>query len=90
MSNPETRSALVKLEYPVQLADKRLSEVVVRRPTLGDLMDFPVDAATGLKEEVALLAHLCGLNVEDMRALDSGDYGRVQEQVLRFRGLSVT
>jgi hypothetical protein len=90
MSNPKTQSALVKLDYPVQLPDRRLAEVVVRRPTLGDLMDFPVDAASGLKEEVALLAHLCGLNVEDMRALDSEDYGKVQEQVLRFRGLPVT
>jgi hypothetical protein len=56
---------------------------------MGDILDFPVDATTGLKEEVALMAHLCGLVVEDMRGVDSEDYGKLQEQLLRFRGVSI-
>ncbi|MDR2819315.1 MAG: phage tail assembly protein [Desulfovibrio sp.] len=42
-----------------------------------------------MKEEVALMAHICGICVEDIRGMDSQDYNRLQEQLLRFRGVSV-
>lgn len=79
----------IPLDYPVQLADRELENVTMRRPSVGDLMDFPVNAATGLKEELGLVAHLCDLHVEDLRLMDSEDYGRLQKQLLRFRGISV-
>jgi hypothetical protein len=89
MSNPKTQAAIIKFDYPVQLADRVLSEVALRRPTLGDMLDYPVDQHSGLKEETALVAHLCGLVVEDLRGIDAGDYNKLQDQLLRFRGISI-
>ena len=79
----------ITLDYPVHLADRELENVTMRRPSVGDLMDFPVNATTGLKEELALVAHLCELHVDDLRLMDSEDYGRLQKQLLRFRGISI-
>lgn len=84
----KAKTAAVKLGYPVQLADRLLAEIIIRRPSMGDLLDYPVGPETGLPEELALMAHLCGLHADDLRALDAEDYGRLQEQLLRFRGLS--
>lgn len=82
------KSATVKLDYPVQLADRLLTEITIRRPSIGDLLDYPLGPETGLPEELALMAHLCGLHADDLRALDAEDYAGLQEQLLRFRGLS--
>jgi hypothetical protein len=89
MSNPKTQRIPIKLDYPVQLADRLLAEVTIRRPNIGDLLDYPVNDKTGLREEVALIAHVCDLNTEDVRALDVEDYDKLQAQMLRFRGVSV-
>lgn len=84
----KAKTAAVKLDYPVQLADRLLTEIIIRRPSMGDLLDYPVGPETGLLEELALMAHLCGLHVDELRALDAEDYAALQEQLLRFRGLS--
>lgn len=79
----------IPLDYPMQLADSRIDGVSLRRPTMGDLEDFPVNAGTGLKEEMALVAHLCDLHTEDLRQMDAEDYGKLQTQLLQFRGISL-
>lgn len=83
------KTASITLEYPVQLADKKLETVTMRRPTVGDMLDFPLTAASGLSEEAALIGHLCDLHSDDIRALDAGDYTVLQNQLLRFRGLAL-
>lgn len=53
------KSVTIQLEFPVELADRKLDAVSdIRRPIMGDLEDFPVSVSTGLKEEMALVAHL--------------------------------
>ena len=66
------KTVTIPLEFPVELADRKLDAVTIQRPTLGDLEDFPVNASTGLKEEMALVAHLCDLHAEDLRRIDAG------------------
>ena len=83
------KSVTIPLEFPVELADRKLDAVNIRRPTMGDLEDFPVNASTGLKEEMALVAHLCDLHAEDLRRIDAEDYGKLQTQLLQFRGISL-
>ena len=56
------KSVTIQLEFPVELADRKLDAVSIRRPIMGDLEDFPVSVSTGLKEEMALVAHLCNLH----------------------------
>lgn len=69
----------------MQLADKLLTSVTMRRPTVGDLMDCPVSNENDTSSEVRLLSRLCGLNVEDMRLLDLADYMKLTRQFLSFR-----
>lgn len=82
------KNVTIALDFPVELADRKLDAVTIQRPTMGDLEDFPVNASTGLKEEMALVAHLCDLHTEDLRQMDAEDYGKLQKQLLLFRGIS--
>lgn len=88
MSNPKTQKAVIKLDYPVQLADKLLTEVIMRRPTVGDLLDHPVRKDSSLADEARMLCSLTGLVEEDMRLIDAADYDKLQDQLALFRGLS--
>ena len=82
------KTVTIPLEFPVELADRKLDAVSIRRPIMGDLEDFPVSVSTGLKEEMALVAHLCNLHAEDLRRMDAEDYGKLQMQLLLVRGVS--
>jgi len=75
----------ITLKYPLNLADGMLSNISIRRPDLGDLLDCPVKDASDIKGEAVLLARLCGMNMEDFRKLDLEDYLQVQKSYLRFR-----
>ena len=75
----------ITLKYPLNLADGNLSNISIRRPDLGDLLDCPVKDASDIKGEAVLLARLCGMNMEDFRKLDLEDYLQVQKSYLRFR-----
>ncbi|WP_165071065.1 phage tail assembly protein [Desulfovibrio sp. ZJ200] len=86
MSKP--RTATIKLDYPVQLADRELTEVTMHRPSMGEIIDNPVRDALDMAGELKLYAVLCGLPEEDLRLLDSEDYARVQQQYLTFRGIT--
>ncbi len=76
----------IKLEHPVQLADRKLTEVSMRRMTVGDVIDHPVAGVNDMPGEVRLVAALCGLNPEDLRLLDFSDYAKVQAALVSFRG----
>lgn len=80
----KAKTATITLEYPVQLADKVLEAVTMRRPSMGDLLDFPLEKGT-LEAEMQLVGHLCGLKLEDLRLVDGEDYGKLQLQLITFR-----
>ena len=79
------KTAKIALRYPAQLSDRTLSSITMRRPTVGDMLDSPIQNG-GLDEEAALVAALTGLRPEDLRELDMEDYERLQDQLLTFRG----
>lgn len=83
------KTVSIKLRHPVQLADRLMDKVVMRRPTVGDIIDHPIRDGSDLAGESALYAHLCGLNHEDFRALDAEDYQEIQRNYLLFRGHAV-
>jgi hypothetical protein len=60
------RSETITLDYPVQLADKLLTEVTMRRPTMKDLRLNPVKGESDLAGEMKLLGSLCGLRMEEI------------------------
>lgn len=84
----KAKTATIKLDYPVQLADRELTEVTMHRPSMGEIIDNPVRDALDMAGELKLYAVLCGLPEEDLRQLDSEDYARVQRQYLTFRGVA--
>jgi hypothetical protein len=79
------RSETVTLEYPVQLADKLLTEITIRRPTMKDLRLNPVKGADDLPGEMKLIGVVCGLRLEEVDSIDAADYGRLTETFNRFR-----
>lgn len=81
----KNKTATIILEYPVQLADKMLEEIIMRRPTMGDVLDNPVKGELDFAGEMQLYATLCDVRTEDMRGLDPVDYQKLQEQYALFR-----
>ncbi len=79
--------AVIKLNYPVQLADRKAGEVTMRRPSMCDLLDHEPTRADDIASEVKLIGILCGLRPEEMRRLDATDYARLQDQYVRFRAV---
>ena len=51
------KTAKIALRYPAQLSDRTLSSITMRRPTVGDMLDYPIKNG-GLDEEAALVAAL--------------------------------
>lgn len=81
--------ATITLDFPVRLADRELSELTMRRPSLDDEIRYvPTarDVKKQLEEEARYFSHLCGVSVEEIRKLDMGDYEKLQQQYLIFRG----
>lgn len=80
--------SIITLDYPLQLADGTRTELEMRRPTLGDVMDHPIKGDYDMKGESSLLASLCGLKPEEARSMDLHDYRKLQAQLVRFRGVA--
>ncbi len=81
--------ATISLNFPVRLADRELSEITMRRPTLDDEIRYVPSSREPkkqLEEEARYFAHLCDLKTEEIRKLDMADYEEVQKQYLTFRG----
>lgn len=78
----------ITLDFPVQLADRLLERVTMRRPTVGDTLDYPVRDTSDMDGETKLYAKLCDLVPDELRLLDMADYGKLQKQFLLFRGIS--
>ena len=80
------REVEITLDFPVQLADRKLEKVVMRRPRLSDLLAAPIRDLNDLDGEMRLYARLCNLVPDEIQELDMADYGKIQEQYLLFRG----
>lgn len=79
----------ITLDFPVQLADRKLEKVVMRRPSIGDLLKHNINGENyQLKDDIAFYSDLCGLIPDDMEMLDFMDYEKIQDQFFRFRGIS--
>lgn len=83
------KTATITLEYPVQLADRIMNEIIMRRPTMGDVLDNPVKGELDFAGEMQLYATLCDVRTEDMRGLDPVDYQKLQEQYALFRNSKI-
>ena len=78
----------VSLEFPLQLADRKLDKIFMRRPVMRDMLKHKIGPRSGLQEDINLIADLCGLCPEDIEGLDTVDYEKLQDQLFRFRGMA--
>jgi len=78
-------SETLELDYPVQLADRVLTEVTMRRPSMKDIRKHKITRDDDIDGELKMFADLCNLRVEELEAMDSADYTRLQRLYVRFR-----
>lgn len=78
----------IALDFPVQLADRKLEKVTIRRPLMRDMLKHQIGLDMTLQDTVNLIADLCGLVPDDVEALDTCDFEKLHSQLLRFRGVS--
>lgn len=81
------KEVTIRLDFPVQLADRQLCEVTMRRPKMKDMLKHNVTSEISIGESVALMADLCGLLPDDLDEFDVSDYEKLQKQLLSFRGV---
>jgi hypothetical protein len=79
--------AEIVLDFPVQLADRVLDKVTMRRPKMKDMLKFDLDNVS-IEESMKLVASLCGLVPDELEEMDSSDFDKLQKQLLRFRGVA--
>ena len=82
----KNKEVVITLDCPVQLADRKLAEVTMRRPIMKDMLAHKIGASSGLKEDMGFIADLCNLVPDELEQLDTCDYEKLQNQLLRFRG----
>lgn len=68
----------VVLDYPIELADGQLTELHMRRPTVGDHLEAEKHDGRELSSERVLFARLCGIKAEEITLVDMADYKRLQ------------
>lgn len=78
----------IELEFPLQLPDRRLEKITMRRPIMRDMLKHKIGPKSGLQEDIELIADLCDLCPDDVAELDTVDYEKLQDQLFRFRGMA--
>lgn len=78
----------IALDFPIQLADRLLEKVVMRRPVMRDMLAHDIGLDVKLKDAVNLIAALCNLAPPEIEELDTCDFEKLQNQLLSFRGLA--
>ena len=84
MSNENRKGKAIKLDFPIQVEGKKITELNMRRASLGDQIAAEHDSKTDMERETRLFANLCGLSPDDFHQLDLKDYKKVQETFKGF------
>lgn len=79
------REEIIVLDYPIQLADRLLEQVTMKRPTMKVLRTNRIKGENDVDGEMKLFGVLTGLRMEELEELDAADYARLQETYVRFR-----
>lgn len=78
----------IDLEFPVERADHKLEKVTMRRPVMADMIKHQIGLDMTMQDSVNLIADLCGLVSDDIEKMDTCDFEKLQNQLLRFRGVN--
>jgi len=78
-------SEVVKLQHPITVDGREISELNLRRITVGDL-ELMDKETTQLGKSIRLVALAAELSPDDVRRLDAADFQMVSERVAGFLG----
>lgn len=81
----KSKTVEIVLDFPVQLPDRLLEKVTVRRPILKDLIKHNIDANSSVMATANFAADLCNLLPDEIELLDVADYEKIADAVGRFR-----
>lgn len=79
------REEIIVLDYPIQLADRLLEQVTMKRPSMKVLRQHLVNGDQDVEGEMKHFCVLTGLRMEELEEMDAADYARLQETYVRFR-----
>lgn len=74
----------ISLEYPVTHNSQTISELALRRPTVGDNLAAQKAGASDAEREIRLIANLAEVAPDVIHLLDMKDYGRMQQVLAGF------
>jgi tail assembly chaperone E/41/14-like protein len=78
MSDKNPMTEKVALDFPIQVNGKELTEVEVRRPSVGDQIAASHNGNSQAEQEVYLFASLAKMSPSDMHQMDLKDYTKIQ------------
>lgn len=80
----------IKLDYPIDLEGRKLTEITLRRPKVKEARDARKKHKDEADQEISLLATLSGLPPSAIEDLDIADYTKLQKELAGFFGSSET
>lgn len=77
-------NATAKLTFPIKIDGAEVTELKMRRPTLGDQLRADKQCDNDVDTEITLIANLCEVTPSDLEKLDLKDYQTLQENFKSF------
>jgi len=74
-----SKTITVKLRTPVEAGGQRIDKLVLREPTVGDMLTAEAVGGGELRQSVALLASMAGVEMEVMQRITRADFTRITE-----------
>lgn len=82
MSNNAT--VTIKLDHPITANGIQISEITLRRPTVGDAINAKKNKVSDEESEMKLLANLAGIAPDEFVKIDMADFGEIQRVASGF------
>jgi hypothetical protein len=77
-------SDTIKLDYPIETEGRTVSEISLRRPTVGDMLNADRGKGSEADKEIRMFANLSELPLTAIESLDLADYRKLQETYQDF------
>lgn len=77
----------IKLSKPIKVNGAETSTLTMREPTVGDQLVMDAMSGSPAVKEMQLLANLCGVASDDLKAMSLKDYAKLQKAFTGFLDL---
>lgn len=83
-------SAVIDLDFPVEIDGQKIASVTMRRPKVRDSFKAERSKGGDFEKGLALLSDLTEQPQEVLLEMDGSDLEKLQEQLLAFQGRTMT